>query len=113
MSDAEVTRKFSILYIVTNYCGQYLTPYLVEKMTNEIVREIENSSCSWSFRQLGAEKKELYRHEKTGEVYEVICNANDESTNETMVVYRNTENGNRWVRPAKEFNDGRFTRIDA
>lgn len=57
-------------------------------------------------------KPELYRHEKTGGVYEVICNATDESTKKIMVVYRNVEDGSRWIRSAEEFNDGRFTRID-
>lgn len=57
---------------------------------------------------LGAE---LYRHEKTGGVYEVICNANAEATGELLVIYRNTETGERWARPAEEFNDGRFTRL--
>ncbi len=52
---------------------------------------------------------ELYRHAETGGIYEVICNAYDESTKELMVVYRNVENGVPWVKPAKEFNDGRFT----
>lgn len=54
---------------------------------------------------------ELYRHDKTGGVYEVICNATHESTGEMMVVYRNQATGERWARPAAEFNDGRFTRI--
>lgn len=59
------------------------------------------------------DQKELYRHNKTGGVYEVICNANMESTGELMVVYRNTATGERWVRTATQFNDGRFTRVSA
>lgn len=54
---------------------------------------------------------ELYRHKKTGGVYEVICNATIERTLELAVVYRNTKTGERWVRPAAEFNDGRFERV--
>ena len=64
------------------------------------------ASCSDAV--LGAE---LYRHEKTGGVYEVICNATAEATGELLVVYRNIETGARWARPAAEFNDGRFTRL--
>lgn len=55
---------------------------------------------------------EFCRHVKTGGVYEVICNAQDEHDRDrTMVVYRNVETGERWVRPASEFNDGRFVPI--
>lgn len=56
-------------------------------------------------------KPELYQHVNTGEIYEVICNANNEATGEPLIVYRNVIDGFRWVRPAKEFNDGRFSRI--
>ncbi len=56
--------------------------------------------------------RELYRHKKTGGIYEVICNATRESDGALMVVYRNTETGDRWVRPADEFGDGRFERVD-
>jgi hypothetical protein len=59
----------------------------------------------------GAVMPERYRHNKTGGVYEVICNATIEKTLELAVVYRNVATGDRWVRPASEFNDGRFTRI--
>lgn len=56
-------------------------------------------------------KPELWQHKKTGGMYEVICNANLESDPDTlMVVYRSVRTGERWVRPAAEFNDGRFER---
>lgn len=55
--------------------------------------------------------RELYRHNKTGGVYEAICNAHMEETGDLMVVYRNIETGERWIRPAAQFNDGRFTRL--
>lgn len=55
--------------------------------------------------------QELYRHEKTGGVYQVICNAQLEKTGEPVIVYSNVATGEVWVRPAAEFNDGRFTRI--
>ena len=58
-----------------------------------------------------SEPKEMYRHIKTGNVYEVICNAYLESTGELMVVYRGAITGGRWIRPASEFCDGRFERI--
>lgn len=55
--------------------------------------------------------EELYKHLKSGGIYEVICNAHHESTGELMVVYRNMASGEIWVRPAVEFNDGRFERM--
>jgi len=57
--------------------------------------------------------RELYQHLKTGGIYEVICNAAIEKTGELVVVYRNTKTGERWVRPAAEFNDSRFKRIES
>ena len=56
---------------------------------------------------------EIYRHKKPGGVYEVICNATVEKTMELAVVYRSLKTGERWVRPAAEFNDGRFERVPA
>lgn len=56
-------------------------------------------------------KPERYKHKKTGGIYSVICNANIEKTGELVVVYQNEKTGERWVRPADEFNDGRFERI--
>lgn len=53
---------------------------------------------------------ELYLHIKTGGVYEVLCNARAEASSVLLVVYRNVETGERWARPAAEFNDGRFVR---
>jgi hypothetical protein len=58
---------------------------------------------------------DLYRHFKGG-VYEVVCESKHSETLEEMVVYRNTESGETWVRPKKMFcgnrgNVKRFTKI--
>lgn len=58
----------------------------------------------------------LYRHFKGG-VYEVICEAKHSETGEEMVVYRNTESGETWVRPKEMFfgkkdDVQRFTKIE-
>ena len=66
-------------------------------------------NATW-FRDM-AIHQEIYRHRKTGGIYGVICNATRESDGELLVVYRNVETGDRWVRLASEFNDGRFERI--
>lgn len=56
-----------------------------------------------------AEPLPIYLHIKTGGRYEVITRARLESDrNEEMVVYRSLVGGGVWVRPASEFDDGRF-----
>ncbi|MBS0193221.1 MAG: DUF1653 domain-containing protein [Proteobacteria bacterium] len=54
--------------------------------------------------------RELYRHVKTGGIYEVLCNATVEKDGTLAIVYKNAKTGERWIRPADEFNDGRFER---
>ena len=52
---------------------------------------------------------ERYRHVKTGNLYDVICNAQEEACpDKAMIVYRSVATGACWVRPASEFSDGRF-----
>jgi hypothetical protein len=55
---------------------------------------------------------ELYRHNKTGGIYEIIFQAIIEKTLEPVIVYRNIATGINWVRPVYEFHDGRFTKIE-
>lgn len=43
----------------------------------------------------------------------MLCNATRESDGVLMVVYKSIATGDRWVRPADEFNDGRFERVNA
>jgi len=50
----------------------------------------------------------IYRHKKSGNDYEFLGLALLESTTETMAIYRAIEDGLTWVRPCKEFFDGRF-----
>ena len=58
--------------------------------------------------QLKTAKPKLYRHVKTGGVYEFITGAQNESDMECVVVYKSVGNGIVWVRSNKEFYDGRF-----
>ncbi len=50
----------------------------------------------------------LYRHLKTGGLYTIVCAAEIEKTLAEVIVYRSVETGRTWVRPTKEFFDGRF-----
>lgn len=45
---------------------------------------------------------EKYRHFK-GNMYEILCIGKDSETLEDVVIYRNLDNLNIWVRPLKEF----------
>lgn len=53
----------------------------------------------------------LYRHKKTGGVYALQMIVTNEADLAPMVVYSDYETGTIWVRPAKEFFDGRFERV--
>lgn len=54
----------------------------------------------------------IYRHVKTGGLYEFICYAKHESTGEVMAIYKSLETGYKWARPESEFNDGRFELVN-
>lgn len=58
--------------------------------------------------QLKPAKPKLYRHIKTGGIYEFIADAEMESNLEDVVVYQSVEHKTVWVRPSSEFYDGRF-----
>ena len=50
-------------------------------------------------------------HVQTNGLYELLTEGKLEATNEEIVVYRSRTDGQVWVRPAKEFYDGRFQRV--
>lgn len=57
-----------------------------------------------------------YRHKKRGTTYIVTCIApfqceNEEFDDAPVVIYRDLKSGNVWVRPLKEFVDGRFEKL--
>jgi hypothetical protein len=65
---------------------------------------------------------ELWRHKKRGTVYEVLtdsaslqCSAAEEFErmfeDDSWTVYRDVSTRHIWVRPTKEFLDGRFERV--
>ena len=51
---------------------------------------------------------EIYRHIKTGRLYQVVCLGLIESDQVMAVVYRSLVDDVVWIRPLTEFNDGRF-----
>lgn len=52
-----------------------------------------------------------YRHLKTGGLYEIVGAGQIEKTLEDVIIYQNVETGRMWVRPTKEFFDGRFEEV--
>lgn len=54
--------------------------------------------------------KQMWKHVKTGELYEIVEFGIREADLSVQVIYRSSRmNGEAiWIRPAKEFFDGRF-----
>jgi hypothetical protein len=51
----------------------------------------------------------FWLHKKTGGIYKFLYHAQIEATLDTVVVYESMATRTIWVRPTKEFFDGRFT----
>jgi hypothetical protein len=54
VDDAQATREFTILNILTGHCGKQLTADLVDQITQEICREMREGATAWAFTPLGA-----------------------------------------------------------
>lgn len=54
----------------------------------------------------------LWRHIKTGGLYEVLMHGTMEADKQDMVIYKAQSDDRVWVRPAIEFYDGRFQQIE-
>ncbi|WP_309713989.1 DUF1653 domain-containing protein [Armatimonas sp.] len=55
---------------------------------------------------------EIYRHQKTGRLYRIVCIASVEATLELVVVYQSEQDGRCWTRPLNEFIDRRFEIVE-
>lgn len=56
---------------------------------------------------------ELYQHMKTGGVYRVLYDdVTLEANMEPLVIYQGICSGRKWARPASQFHDGRFVRLE-
>ena len=57
------------------------------------------------------ERPERWKHVKTGGIYRIVGSGRMEADGEAgvkYIMYRNTDTGLTWIRPAREFFDGRF-----
>ena len=53
----------------------------------------------------------VWRHDKTGGLYQVICEAENEGDLTPIIVYQNLIDKRIWVRPRDQFLDGRFSKV--
>lgn len=58
-----------------------------------------------------AAEPEMWRHKKSGGVYEFLMSVVNEADQDIHVVYRSVETCVRWSRRSIEFYDGRFERL--
>lgn len=78
------------------------------QLADQWVRPVATARQSLWLRAEADKLSEVYRHKKTGGIYAIVCYANREGDGVELVVYRNVETGDVWVRPRTEFEDGRF-----
>jgi hypothetical protein len=71
------------------------------------------NSSAQNFAKLQTDSPVLYRHVRTGDMYVVLCDAYEVTTDvATLVtVYRNVEQGTVYVQERERFYDGRFEKI--
>lgn len=50
MDDKKATQIFEIRNILTNYCGQLLSPDKIDEIMNIVIKEITEGHCSWAFK---------------------------------------------------------------
>ncbi len=59
----------------------------------------------------------IYKHRKRGTNYELVGQATVQASihaiheGDQVVVYRALDGGRLWIRPVKEFHDGRFEKV--
>jgi hypothetical protein len=76
-------------------------------------RHAPESGSAKATRKGDGEASERWRHKKRGTAYEIITReAIIEATETPAVVYRCLADATVWVRPAEEFFDGRFERVN-
>ncbi|HFE9155792.1 DUF1653 domain-containing protein [Streptococcus agalactiae] len=54
---------------------------------------------------------DLYKDNETGDIYHVMCHGKLEHNLKPVVIYQDLED-EVWVRPLKEFYDGRFEKVE-
>ena len=58
-----------------------------------------------------SDERTIWRHLKTGHLYQVVCEATIETTMTPAIIYGSPDQKRIWVRPKDEFYDGRFVKL--
>ncbi|MGV1768750.1 hypothetical protein ACQZ6B_01110 [Agrobacterium vitis] len=97
--------------------GEEQPRYTTRRLREEIAKA-EERGRQYERETAGAQVQDVerYRHKKRGTEYSVIARGrlqvDGDLDNEKVVIYRG-DDGQTWVRPEYEFNDGRFEQIPA
>ena len=57
MNNRKSTQIFVLRNLLTNHCGQTLSPDQIDCIMDEIKTELENGSCAWTFKKQAIEKE--------------------------------------------------------
>jgi hypothetical protein len=52
-----------------------------------------------------------YKHLRTNRIYALLMHASDKTTGEEVVVFQSVKTGRIWIRPSREFFDGRYQEV--
>ena len=55
----------------------------------------------------------MYKHLQTGRIYCLLMHASDKTTGEEVVVYQSVKTSRVWIRPSREFFDGRYVVVES
>ena len=55
----------------------------------------------------------MYKHLRTNRIYCLLMRASDKTTGEEVVVFQSVKTGRVWIRPSREFFDGRYEDLSA
>ncbi len=96
--------------LVSNPLGELRSPGW-QKRVNDLIRALRDE------RNASPPARHRVRHKKRGSTYRVIGRGELQSSSPTeegamLVAYRCEADGRLWIRPANEFDDGRFETLD-
>jgi hypothetical protein len=111
-TDAEIARAALEVAepVIREQCARIAdkTPYAFDAKN-------DMNTIAAAIREGGKDAADLWRHVKTGGVYEIVGECIIEATNKPAVLYRSVipaPGRSVWARPKDEFFDGRFEKVD-
>ena len=61
-SDAEEAQRFAIFDVLTGHCGEMLSPNKVDVIMAEILHEMREGPCAWSFAKKKTKRRRYPKH---------------------------------------------------